>query len=977
MRKVLLLSIVMFSFLMLILPVFAEQTVKSIDIPLGFDALSNPEEVVVYNFTIDAPDGIADVIAMEILVKADMLAGTKAKAGILIAENNTAFCDPVEWSAPTWNVDNYEMSFDCTSELPESFDWSALADFPLPFAIQFDDYAGSVKPRLKMTYYNNPRHSIQVMGTEYQINTQAKAFLQLLDENKQPITNATCFMSVYNPDNTIWINQTEMDYVNEGLYAYDLWVTNVTGVYMLSAFCSVPQMNITREWNRIVYDDLECPSNGNDYQGGWLCGDGWVMFDENGTIPNETWNLRNSQYVNVSGIDSPFNGSQHINFHSTNGHGNADVNLTGYTDVFISFWAKANSLESGDEAYFRMETGSKTGFYIDVYEWNETNDDNTYHFYNFSFSDYGVVFGDEVEVEWDMQGGSEYDDLWIDDIEIWSEDSVYTVINDTEYQFVRGSGELHVYEPPIAEVNETAIAEATWNYTERHLTQDDVTLHVSGTEYASGEEGILWNVLYKEIGGGAAVPINNATCEAYIRYPNGSVFVFNESMPYVNGTFGIYRYNFTVPETTGVYVGGVLCKDQNKEYIEIGTFHVAPWANNITGFNNLTAEEIWTYFNRTLTDGDECPSCNITEMVETVWNYSNRTLTDFNFTIDVDVTFDYEQMAQYVWNFSNRTVNLTEVIEEMRSVNSSIFTKLHLIQDDIENLNNLSAEEVWTYSNRTVNLTEILDFLYAMNASIHLRLDEIEQIILDFNASIHIEVDNLANLSASEVWSYFNRTLTDYNQSELIALLNQTQNLILNLNNLSASNVWEYPIRNLTYINFTEVLDRIDLANTTIINEILAMNASIWTKLYLIQDELAYINFTTWETNWIVKNLTLGNITLTTDINWTRLREEVWNKTSDQKLTHDVLSFADDEVQLVITTQFCIDNTTLAYNHNVSRSILGLTFEDNLEEFQVCDYGCYNNECRQPPWVIYLVAFLLMLVISALIFYFSPKDEMT
>jgi hypothetical protein len=136
--------------------VFAEQTVKTINIPLGFDALALPQEVVVYNFTIYSPDGISDVIAFEILVTGDMLAGTKTKAGFLLAENLTVFCDPVEWSAPTWNVAGYEMSFDCTEKLPENFDWAALADYPLPLAIQFDDFAGSVKPRLRMTYYNYP-----------------------------------------------------------------------------------------------------------------------------------------------------------------------------------------------------------------------------------------------------------------------------------------------------------------------------------------------------------------------------------------------------------------------------------------------------------------------------------------------------------------------------------------------------------------------------------------------------------------------------------------------------------------------------------------------------------------------------------------------------------------------------------------------------------------------------------------------------
>jgi len=218
--------------------VLAEQTVKTIELPLGYSAITSPNEVVSYNFTIDSPDGIADVISLEFVVKSDLLAGADVYGGLLL-NGNPIWCDPAVWTVPPWNVDNYEIIFDCTSLLPDNFDWSSISDTPITFAFMNDNFAGNVKPRVRMTYFNNPETAMTAFGTEYQAgDANGTMFLQLV-ENMLPKNDASCVIDVYYPDKTYYLNGATMTYLNnsDGLYYKDMAIPNQLGVYMASAKC--------------------------------------------------------------------------------------------------------------------------------------------------------------------------------------------------------------------------------------------------------------------------------------------------------------------------------------------------------------------------------------------------------------------------------------------------------------------------------------------------------------------------------------------------------------------------------------------------------------------------------------------------------------------------------------------------------------------------------------------------------------------
>ena len=81
--------------------------------------------------------------------------------------------------------------------------------------------------------------SLKIFGTEYNPQDSGRVFLQLLDENFQPINNALCLISVYYPNKTEWFRNVSMFHLpgSDGLYYFDFIAPSIEGVYMVSAKC--------------------------------------------------------------------------------------------------------------------------------------------------------------------------------------------------------------------------------------------------------------------------------------------------------------------------------------------------------------------------------------------------------------------------------------------------------------------------------------------------------------------------------------------------------------------------------------------------------------------------------------------------------------------------------------------------------------------------------------------------------------------
>lgn len=87
----------------------------------------------------------------------------------------------------------------------------------------------------------NLKVDINVQGTEYQVGDSGTVFLQLV-EDFYPIINGTCYLTLYYPNKTIFINRTLMSFISnsDGIYYHDFIVPNITGVYIASAVCEYP-----------------------------------------------------------------------------------------------------------------------------------------------------------------------------------------------------------------------------------------------------------------------------------------------------------------------------------------------------------------------------------------------------------------------------------------------------------------------------------------------------------------------------------------------------------------------------------------------------------------------------------------------------------------------------------------------------------------------------------------------------------------
>ena len=112
-------------------------------------------------------------------------------------------------------------------------------------------------------------------------------------------------------------------------------------------------------------------------------------------------------------------------------------------------------------------------------------------------------------------------------------------------------------------------------------------------------------------------PIATASCSLTSRYPDGSLFVNSATMSASSN--GWYSYSAAIGATEGIYPTQICCSP-SPEYLCLDkTFKVVPLSTS--GGTSLTAADIWSYPNRSLT--------SFGTLVSDIWNYSSRSLTNF------------------------------------------------------------------------------------------------------------------------------------------------------------------------------------------------------------------------------------------------------------------------------------------------------------------------------------------------------------
>lgn len=143
---------------------------------------------------------------------------------------NNKLCDPKEIKVEPYGY--AYVFFDCSKALNEKLN---------SLSIYSNDTIRNVLIEYEVEQETKISKGIKAMmhGTEYVPNDNAKLFVMLIDDYGNPITNASCFLTTYYPNNTKLFDEIPMFQIeNSGIYEYSFITPNVYGVYPSYAKCS-------------------------------------------------------------------------------------------------------------------------------------------------------------------------------------------------------------------------------------------------------------------------------------------------------------------------------------------------------------------------------------------------------------------------------------------------------------------------------------------------------------------------------------------------------------------------------------------------------------------------------------------------------------------------------------------------------------------------------------------------------------------
>jgi hypothetical protein len=471
------------SLLVCLAPLISAKEIKTFDgyitfIPLADDTAKGYDNTISFN----PPDGISEIISMVVTLKGDF--DSNVELSLLL---NRMTCQPETWRTPAMSGEkttNYMIVFDCTKNIRD------FKGGDIPVNIKSKGISENLIATYKLTYYNDPKplevdlseksqtlfNTIQLFGTEYTTGDNATVFLQLLDNFKQPINNALCYIDIYFPNKTLFKDNNFMMYLlgSDGLYFYDVLIPQQIGVYMLSAKCDF--------YHNITYSP--------------------PLQDSYVTSGSPTSNYGNLTYMVAGRVISS---SQFYSF--------VKFNLTGITNVknailflydassftaiintkrVLSIWNETginwNNKPSAGTRIYDTKSNAGTGWF----SWNITK--LVKGWINGSFVNYGLQLNYT-----NATGTWFFSSFYTKEYGLGYEPRLIVTYNNTQsINEIRGSGELHVSPPITANVDLTKVYNnqtKIYNYMVSHnqtmwnkmVFLQNLMLQVNGS---------LWNKLF-------------------------------------------------------------------------------------------------------------------------------------------------------------------------------------------------------------------------------------------------------------------------------------------------------------------------------------------------------------------------------------------------------------------------------------------------------------------------------------------------
>jgi hypothetical protein len=430
---------------------------------------------------------------------------------------------------------------------------------------------------------------------------------------------------------------------------------------------------------------------------------------------------------------------------------------------------------------------------------------------------------------------------------------------------------------------------------------------IGGTEYNSGATGIssVQFIISNN-------PVEDGNCNITIYYPNGTVFILNGNASYLNGSDGIYSYNFTVPSTVGVYREEFVCRrGSGTRHYASGSFHNSDWANNITNIYQLLLY------------------MNITESVH--FNSLYNLILSVNSSINQNIVSVNDSVSSVLSQLQSIQNNLTLIYNLVGASNTTIMNKLFKIQDEITSVNDTIKSVNQSIENHLNNISNTLDSIQSDLNQIKGNLTEIKALSQEINVTVNGIVGILGNISTD---------ISGLNSSIIAHIDTSLSNLEFNLTNLIIS------------VN----------------NTVLASNTTIMEKLYGMQDEIASLNQT------IINGLlNISNVT----VNITASQKEVINTmvalfgSQAKNRNYAYLGIGGGLTGFLTggdsgAIYYCKDNMTLA-TYGVQNQIWNGTIQMNnsaiTEDLQHCTYGCVQNACVIPQYMMWLYLIIALILI--------------
>lgn len=481
---------------------------------------------------------------------------------------------------------------------------------------------GTVQNVDEVSSIKRPPPHLDLMGTEYLPNDVATIFLQLRDEQGNPVIDGSCYLDIYSPltngTHPKYLDTAPMihdDTDDNGLYYYDLNTPTTEGNYMLSATCSYSYQ--TPVW---VYNPLSTQyANETRISGGTWVGDSQSLNDKSDNIYEKCTSTSGTNGCHTH-FKYQFPAGDYTNENTTiNLYYSGQATKPRTTKLRCINATGTNEIMFNNQLLYSGFASIDTATNVDDFVTNPLPEDCI----------------DRTQTQPNVTISYAIDDNGIVIYHNWLSMSVLLISGNV--QELKGSSEMHITNIPkevwqhtpnrtLTDYHEPQIATHVWNQTIRTLTGND-QLWIGGTEYSPDEQT---GKVVARIVDNTNTPVNNANCTLRVAHPNNTL-AFQTPMPLLNGTNmgGVYIGDFTLPNQTGVHPYGVDCEVTGgaspKNYYLLDTFH-------IFGANRTkTAEEIWTYNNRTLTQFDfqinATATFNQTAFADLVWSYTTRTLT--------------------------------------------------------------------------------------------------------------------------------------------------------------------------------------------------------------------------------------------------------------------------------------------------------------------------------------------------------------